>query len=213
MYVPPIYQTQDENRLLSVVRRHPLAVLVTNGDAIPFATHLPVITTEEHGLVGSTLLGHLNRANPHWSSLREGMPAKLIFSGPSSYVTPAVYRTSPASPTWNFVSVHLEGTLRPITDVESTLDVVQRTVAAFEDSFGDGWDQLSSQGYFRDIVPGVGAFRFEVEAAHGMFKLSQEKDAEIRSRIIERFEADTSGSTRELGSIMCEFGRGATHGE
>ncbi|WP_372343069.1 FMN-binding negative transcriptional regulator [Streptomyces sp. KL116D] len=60
-------------------------------------------------LPGTTLLGHLNRANPHWAALETGSVLLLTFTGPHSYVSPTVYEKSPAAPTWNFTSVHVRG--------------------------------------------------------------------------------------------------------
>ncbi|MBQ1089392.1 FMN-binding negative transcriptional regulator [Streptomyces sp. B93] len=208
MYVPAVYQAREGRQLVEVVSQYPLAVLMTNGPSTPFSTHLPVIPASETDvdeLVGSTLLGHMNRANPHWSALRAGIAAKAVFWGPNSYVTPMLYPSDPAAPTWNFVSVHVEGVLQPVHDDEETLAVVRRTAARLEGRFGAGWDQEGSLDYFRKILPGVGAFRLEVRSAQGMFKLSQDKEPAVRRRIREHFEADGTGPTRELGRAMRNF--------
>ncbi|MFD4633068.1 FMN-binding negative transcriptional regulator [Streptomyces sp. NPDC058284] len=210
MYVPPIYRAEDRVWLRRVVEQYPLATLVTNGPRVPYATHLPVIFSPDAspgdgGPEGVTLLGHMNRANSHWDSLTDGADAQLIFTGPHGYVTPAVYGTTPAAPTWNFVSVHLQGKLRPIPGFEETLEVVQRTVLAYEKDFGVGWEMDSSLEYFRGIGPAVGAFRFEVESADGMFKLSQEQEPEIRKRVADHFGADVTGRGGELAAFIREF--------
>ncbi|MEU0214017.1 FMN-binding negative transcriptional regulator [Streptomyces sp. NPDC006265] len=196
MYVPPIYRSPEPSRLRCVVRDHPLAVMVTNGPGVPYATHLPIVSppgsADAGELVGTTLLGHMNRANPHWSALGDGVCSRLLFSGPNGYITPSLYRTTPAAPTWDFVAVHLEGTLRLLEGRDETLRVVRRTVEVFEQDFGDGWDMEPSLDYFRQIGVGVGAFEFRVTAAEGMFKLSQEKDVAVRARIAERCPADLS---------------------
>ncbi|MCI4039789.1 FMN-binding negative transcriptional regulator [Streptomyces sp. TRM75563] len=210
MYVPPIYQAEDRAWLRHVVERYPLATVITNGPQAPYATHVPVIpgpdtTSWCDGPEGATLLGHMNRANSHWDSLTDGMHAQLVFTGPHGYVTPTVYETSPAAPTWNFVSVHLQGRLRPISDFEETLEVVRLTVEAYEKNFGDGWEMDSSLEYFRNIGPAVGGFRFDVESADGMFKLSQEKQPDTQRRIADRFGARTTGRPEELAFFMRQF--------
>lgn len=214
MHVPAKYQARKSWQLTDIVHQYPLAMLVTNGPATPFSTHLPVIPASDadmDDLVGSTLLGHMNRANPHWSALSGGTPAKIVFYGPNSYVTPMLYEATPAAPTWNFVSVHVEGVLKPIHDAKDTLEAVRRTAFRLEKLFGAGWDQEGSVGYFREILPAVGAFTLDVHSAHGMFKLSQEKDPEVRCRIRAHFEADESGLARELGKAMRTVDEGADH--
>ncbi|CAM5244548.1 hypothetical protein STENM327S_05640 [Streptomyces tendae] len=93
-------------------------------------------------------------------------------------MSPTVYEKTPAAPTWDFTSVHAHGTLEKIEEEvpgERTLHVVTSTVLAFEKEFGADWDMTESLSYFRQILPGVGAFRFTITGANGMFKLSQEQ--------------------------------------
>ncbi|WP_240677896.1 FMN-binding negative transcriptional regulator [Actinacidiphila soli] len=202
--MPPIYASHDHTRLQRVVRGHPLAILVTNGPRAPYATHLPVVDSprsrETDDPVGTTLLGHMNRANPHWASLSDEMSARLVFSGPQSYITPTLYQTTPAAPTWDFVAVHLEGTLRLLDGLEETLRVVRRTVEVFEHDFGADWDMEPSLEYFRQIAVGVGAFEFRVTAAESMFKLSQEKDATVRERIAENVSPEIAALISDLSA-------------
>lgn len=215
MFVPKEYRPSDPRWARETVRRHPLAMLVTNGEHGPLATHLPVIPagalddgTGETGLVGVELLGHMNRMNPHWTTLRDGMSALLVFQGPNGYVTPTVYRTTPAAPTWNFTAVHLRGSLNPIATREETLRVVMATVEAYERDHGSGWDMTGSIAYFERIVPGVGAFRFQVTSADAMFKLSQDKPEPIREAVAEAFSASWSPSGQAIGQIMHQYAAG-----
>ncbi|MCC9158187.1 FMN-binding negative transcriptional regulator [Streptomyces parvulus] len=192
--------------MVDLIRGNPLALAVANGqpDEGPFATHLPVIFDPDHpldrddDLTGATLLGHMNRANPHWGSLETGGVLLLTFTGPHSYVSPTVYEVTPAAPTWNFTAVHVRGVVEKLDSTDETLAVVQSTVRAFEGEFGNGWDMTDSLGYFRKIAPGVGAFRFTVTGAEGMFKLSQEQPGEVRDRVRESF--GQSGCVHKRGT-------------
>ncbi|MCX4904314.1 FMN-binding negative transcriptional regulator [Streptomyces sp. NBC_00878] len=194
MFVPRQYREPDGSWMTDLIHDNPLALAVTNGgDDGPFATHLPIIP-DPHTVIdwsdspnGAILLGHLNRANPHWRALRTGEAILLVFTGPHGYVSPAVYEMTPASPTWNFTSVHVHGVIEKVDSIEETLDVVRATALAFETRFGFGWDQSESVDYFRSIVSGVGAFRVTVTSAEGMFKLSQEQPPEIRERVKKSF--------------------------
>ncbi|MET7597409.1 FMN-binding negative transcriptional regulator [Streptomyces sp. NPDC005481] len=208
-----------------------LAVTNGGAENGPFATHLPVIFDPDApddgdaghnrhagnnrdgdgdgdgeggggGLAGTTLLGHMNRANPHWTALQSGAVLLLTFTGPHSYVSPTVYEKTPAAPTWNFTAVHVRGVVEKINSIEETLGVVQSTVRAFEKGFGTGWDMNESLGYFRKIVPAVGAFRFTVTGAEGMFKLSQEQPGEVRERVRESFGQSECTYRRETAELM-----------
>jgi transcriptional regulator len=214
MFVPGQYRIADDAATLAVVREYPLATLLTNGPRVPYATHLPVIVPADRdpqagpSLVGSTLLGHLNRANPHWRALTDGTPVVAVFAGPNTYVTPVLYEQTPAAPTWNFVAVHVHGTVHPIEGLDETIEVVRATVSVYERHFGRGWDMTSSVDYFRSIAGGVGAFRLRVEAVDSQFKLSQEKSDVIQDRLIRSFGADAYGSRQEVAALMCAMGLG-----
>ncbi|SBV04598.1 negative transcriptional regulator, PaiB family [Streptomyces sp. Ncost-T6T-1] len=181
--------------MVDLMRSNPLALMVSNGspEASPFATHLPVIFDPgdaadlAEDLARLPLLGHMNRANPHWSALQDDAVVLLSFTGPHAYVSPTVYDVTPAAPTWNFTSVHVHGVVEKFDSTEETLEVVQATVRAFEEKFGNNWDMTDSIDYFRKIVHDVGAFRIRVTKAEGMFKLSQEQEPEIRDRVVQSF--------------------------
>ncbi|MDT8914684.1 FMN-binding negative transcriptional regulator [Amycolatopsis sp. PS_44_ISF1] len=214
MFVPEIYRAPDPAWLIELVRAHPLAILVTPGPAGPLATHLPIVFaadvdgTEPPGtLAGATLYGHLNRANPHWPALAGGADALVVFHGPHGYVSPAVYGTTPASPTWDFTAVHVRGALRPLTGSAHTMRIVRATARVLEDRFGAGWDQTSSRGYFGTLLPGVGAFEVAVTTADGMFKLSQEQEPEVCDRVVESFAGSDHGLHRRLAALIARAAR------
>jgi transcriptional regulator len=210
MFVPSQYREPDSSWMVDLLRDNPLALLVSNGNAgdAPFATHLPAIPDPQRAegwsrdLSGATLLGHMNRANPHWTALATGTVVLLTFTGPHAYVSPTVYETTPAAPTWNFTSVHVRGVLEKFDTIEQTLGVVQSTVRAFESRFGTDWDMTGSLGYFRKIVPAVGAFRVTVSRADGMFKLSQEQQPEVRDRVRQSFHHRECTRHRETAELM-----------
>ncbi|MFG2004645.1 FMN-binding negative transcriptional regulator [Spirillospora sp. NPDC048911] len=214
MFVPGMYREPDAQWIVELMRRNPLALLMTNGgDAEgPYGTHLPVVPDprppagESAGgradLTGTTLLGHMNRGNPQWKALRPAMPAVLSFAGPHAYVSPALYRFTPTAPTWNYTAAQVRGVIDKVESDEETLAVVRSTVRVLEADFGYGWDMSGSIGHFRRILPGVGAFRFTVTRAEAIFKLSQEQSTETRGRVCRHFAEEGAGGQREVAEYM-----------
>ncbi|GAB3740871.1 FMN-binding negative transcriptional regulator [Amycolatopsis oliviviridis] len=208
MFVPRPYRPPDTSWMIEVIRNNPLALLTSNGPPgeAPFATHLAAIAeafdTGSADLTGSVLLCHVNRHNPHWSALADGGVALLTFTGPHGYVTPTIYGYTPAAPTWNFTSVHVRGTVQKIEPIEETLDVVMATVRTLESRFGSDWDMTESIGYFREILPAVGAFRVHVTGTEGMFKLSQEQSTEVREQVRRSFGTRASAHYRAMAGLM-----------
>ncbi|MEE4545552.1 FMN-binding negative transcriptional regulator [Streptomyces sp. V4-01] len=209
MFVPDRYRPQHPGQVLDLVRGNPLALLTVNGDTGPFATHLPMVPEESTlaagggptGLAGTTFLGHMDRRNPQWAALTADRPALAVFHGPHGYVSPTVYGTVPAAPTWDFTAVHLRGRIERLAP-EEVLGVVTETVRIFERDLGTGWDTAGSLDYFASLATGVGAFRLHVTAADAMLKLSQEKDDAVRARVACAFARSAEGGHRALAALM-----------
>jgi transcriptional regulator len=208
MFVPSAFRPVDDAPLVQLIRAAPLATLVSTGPDGPLATHLPVVLeSDARGakpaeLVGSTVLGHLNRRNPHFAALSANPSALLIFTGPHGYVSPAVHGSVPAAPTWNFTAVHLRGRAVPVQSDEDTLWVVRSTARLLEERLGRGWDAGPSLGYFDRLLPGVGAFRLVVAEAAGMFKLSQDQPESVRDLVAEAFGTSPVSTHQELARLM-----------
>ena len=71
MYVPRHF-AGDPALVDEIVATHDFALLVTQGDHGPEATHLPLVLDRSRGGQG-VLLGHLARANPHGDAI-DGKP-------------------------------------------------------------------------------------------------------------------------------------------
>jgi transcriptional regulator len=215
MFVPGQYRAPDRRWAIDLMRRNPLALMISHSDRadIPEATHLPIIfdpawpagPDDDTGEL--RLIGHMNRANPHWKGMADEAQVKIIFAGAHGYVSPTVYDVTPAAPTWNFTAVHVHGTLRKLDAGEPTLAAVMATVAAYEARFGADWDMAPSVDYFRRILPGVGAFRIQVTALQSMFKLSQEQQPHIRDRVTTSFAASESSRHRDVAELMRQLPR------
>lgn len=190
----------DSRHAVELVRAHPFAMIVSATGGVPVATHVPVIEESpvDTTFVGTTLLSHMAKVNPHWREF-EGSPQVLVvFGGPNGYVSPTAYATDPAVPTWNYAAVHLTGTVELIGDPDGTLGVVEATVRAMESTRAPAWcPSARSRERFAQILPGVVAFRIHVGAEQSLFKLSQDIDAERRGRVQDEFR-DRNESLAEL---------------
>jgi len=67
MYIPRSFRVQGRALLHELIDRHGFAVLFSQGEAGPYATHLPFLADPGRGEHG-TLSAHMARANPHWTS-------------------------------------------------------------------------------------------------------------------------------------------------
>lgn len=190
MFEFPRFATGDPRHAVGLVRAHPFAMVVTAVGGAPVATHVPVIVdgSVETSFVGATLLGHMARVNPHWRDFADAPEVLAVFTGPHGYVSPTVYATDPAVPTWDYAAVHLTGRVELIDDSAGILDVVERTVTALESPLSPQWHPTpKSRDRFASLLSGVMAFRVHVTAERSLFKLSQDGDADRRGRVRDAF--------------------------
>jgi transcriptional regulator len=187
VFVFPRFGSGHPGQAVRLVRRHPFALVVSSVSGKPTATHTPVLVENpvEESFVGRTLLGHIARVNPQWWDWSDSPEVLVVFSGPDGYVSPTVYRTDPAVPTWDYAAVHLTGTIELITDRDATLDVIERTVSTMESTREPRWTPTpASRARFDELIGGVVAFRVHVTGEQSLFKLSQDIPDDRRARVV-----------------------------
>ena len=109
MYPPKKHQDSDKKHLIEVMKTYPLATVISVKDNTPLITHLPLIYRASDG----KLVGHIDIYNPQTELLKDLNEVTLIFSGPQCYISPSIYTTTQL-PTWNYIKVHLTGTVQRI---------------------------------------------------------------------------------------------------
>lgn len=78
-----------------------------------------------------TVLGHLGRPDELLHEIGSGREHLLLVQGPSGYVSPGWYGYAPAVPTWNYLAVHLYGTVE-LLDPDDSYAVLGATVDRYE---------------------------------------------------------------------------------
>ena len=203
MHSNPAFRRVSQERNLRFAAERGFGVLAIDGGG-PLVSHIPFILAED----GAAVHAHLVRGNPIARYLREKeYAAVLAVSGPDSYVSPDWYGTDTADqvPTWNYVAVHIRGTLRRRADdtLRAHLDALS---ARFESELRPKppWtpakvspDQLAA--LMRSIMP----IELSVESVDGTWKLNQNKDDQVRLRAAGHVESDGYGQeTADLAHLM-----------
>ncbi len=199
VYIPSHFAEPRREVLTDFIRDHNFGVLVTAGAGGLIASHIPFLYDAEDGPHG-TLWAHLARGNAQLKDLGAGQEALAIFEGPHGYITPRWYATHPAVPTWNYSIVHAYGTVVPIEEVAALERLVARLADHHESSAEAPW-RLADQPekYRHGMLRGISGFAIRVTRLEGKFKLSQNRDATDRARVIAGLRAE--GST-ELADLM-----------
>ena len=197
MYVPKAFREDDVARLHGFLRAWSFALLVTDVDGVPVATHLPLVL-DEHGAPQARLIGHVARPNPQWRSFDGTRQALAIFSGPHAYVSPTWYATAPAVPTWNYAAVHAYGRPRVLEGPEATRDAVARLVEIHDPAW-----RLADQPaeFIAGMLRGIVAFEMPIERLEGKLKLSQNRPAADRPGVVRALRAG-GAAERAVAELM-----------
>jgi transcriptional regulator len=149
------------------------------------------------------LIGHVARANPQGSALG-GRPALAIFQGPHAYISPAWYETPRTSvPTWNYVAVHAYGVPRLVADEAAVHALLAMMVESFEPSGPNPWRMADADPGFLDrMMRGITAFEMPIDRLEGKAKLSQNRPATDRPRIITALEEGGNPSAAAVAQLM-----------
>ena len=168
-YPPPYHQDSDKLHLLEVVKTYPLATVISVEDNKPLITHLPLIYRETDG----KLIGHIDKFNPQSKLMKDKLEVTVIFSGPQCYISPSVYTTKQL-PTWNYIKVHLTGTVEAINNKEAlkeSLIIMTEFLEQPDHKFVLETDNPKMD----NAINYISMFEISIDTWEGKFKLSQDK--------------------------------------
>lgn len=190
------FQVTDPDLLQRVISQYPLAMVISPTDVAPAVSQLPLMHVPSSG----SLQGHLDRNNPHCEAIARGGDVYAVFTGPNHYMSPSIYPDT-QYPGWNYVSVHVEGTVKPIEDPEWLTELLLRT--AEENEPGDsGYRLKSTQAGFDTLLDYILGFEIDITDMRGVFKLAQDKGIGharlARDHLSEILARDISGFIGDL---------------
>lgn len=203
VYLPPLFTETREEVLLAHIERHDFGLLVTHGLAGLITSQIPFLVARRDGAL--YLQGHVARANPQVADFDGGVEALAIFTGPHAYISPSWYEAGPAVPTWNYATVHAYGPARRIEDAAWLRDLVRRLSERHEAREPMPWDmQKLPEDYVQSMLKGIVGVEIAVSRLEGKFKLSQNRPAADRPRIIAALERRADPESRAVAQLMRE---------
>ena len=190
MYTPSRFAISDLSLAQQLIAEHPLALLIgPDADQQSFVSHIPLSVIEDEQ--GWMLEGHMARANPHWNWLSQQTTALAVFSGPSAYVSPKHYEDLQQVPTWNYLAVHVYGSLSLIDEPKDKDALLKRLIGRHEPAYAAQWRGLPEE-YQQRMLQAIVGFRLRVTRWEGKFKLSQNRSAAERERIQQSYREGTA---------------------
>ncbi|MEZ0540522.1 FMN-binding negative transcriptional regulator [Fibrella arboris] len=211
MYVPRHFQENDRDQLLQFIRDHSFALLVmTNEARVPIATHLPIeLQVGDDGV--ARLVGHVSKANPLAALFGADLQGLAVFSGPHAYISSSWYDHVNV-PTWNYLSVHVYGRTRALSDAE-TFDLLRTQVDKYEASSACPISiESMTEAYVRREMRGLVAFEMTIDTMQGAAKLSQNRDDANHTAIVDQLRQRDDVESHRVADEMQRRRRAGTLG-
>ena len=200
MHPNPAFRTAATEANLTFARSRGFGMLTLNGPDGPIAAHIPFLISAD----GTMIDLHLARSN---AIARSTLPAKALIavSGPDAYISPDWYGVPDQVPTWNYVAVHLRGTLRELP-VETLREHTDALSARFEADLlpKKPWNSAKmAEGVMDRMMRMITPFRMDIEAVDGTWKLNQNKEPAVRLAAAKALAAQPSeGAAQALAGLM-----------
>jgi transcriptional regulator len=198
MYIPEDNILKDKNEAVEFMKKFSFATLVTSKDNLPVATHLPFLVEVRNEKI--VLTSHFARANEQWKDIEENK-ALVIFNEPHGYISPSNYERDLNVPTWNYISIHGYGRAKLITNFDSVIKVLEKTIINYEESYKDQWDSLPDN-YKVNMTKGIVVFEIEVSELQAKKKLSQNKSETEQRNIINALSKSSNSNERLIADYM-----------
>jgi len=200
IHIPEHFAEHDIARLHALVRAHNFATLVSAHQGEIQVSHLPFLLDAG----GKLLRAHMARANRQWRTFSPEREVVVIFHGPHHYVSPAWYASHPSVPTWNYAVVHAQGRPRLIEDRERLAALLRELVTRHEAASPEPWKMDLPPDYQDKMLSAIVGFEIEITRLDGKFKLSQNRPAADRPRIIAALERRADPESQALAQLMRE---------
>ena len=183
MYSPDFYKMSNQVLIEQLIGNYPLATLLTEGSS-QSVSHLPAWLVKNHN-GDLELLSHFARANPHWKELRAHGKAKLMFHGPSGYISPAWYPPAKDNvPTYNYAVVHVVGDFHIVESDDDAFREMDKFVSHFEEKYKTGWALPKGEPEVMNLMRGIVVFKVSNLKIEAKFKLSQRQEKTTRDQVI-----------------------------
>ena len=155
------------------------AVIVGMTEGRALIGHAPLLIEDERARF------HLSAANPLTDAVSERGRVLAVVTGEDAYVSPDWYGLTDQVPTWNYVSVEIEGPARRLSRAE-TETLLDDLAARYEAALAPkpAWTRAKMDpAKFSAMVSGIVGFEMTIERLEGTTKLSQNKPAEAIARV------------------------------
>lgn len=174
MYTPKYNEEKDWETVAAFIRQNGFGLLVSIRDGLPVGTHLPIELVEK--TPGKFVLqGHIANVNDQAATFVTGQTFMVVFMDPHAYISSSWYEKGKI-PTWNYIAVHIYGTLRVLSEAE-----LAQSLHQLMDHYEAGSENPVHvhdipEKEFHNNLKAITGFEIGVDRVDTRFKLSQNRN-------------------------------------
>ncbi|WP_206485256.1 FMN-binding negative transcriptional regulator [Thalassotalea sp. G2M2-11] len=198
MDVPDKWKFTDKEQIITFIENNAFATLVS---ASLEASRLPLYYDAEK----NQLLGHFARNNRHWQEVANNR-CLAIFDGAHHYISPSWYQSVPAVPTWNYASIHIQGTIH-LLEVDATQQALNLLLQKYEPRLLCD-RTIVSQDYQEKLAKGIVGFAMDVEHIDAKAKLGQHRSIADQQGVVAGLSQNNTPASQALLGLMKQLNLG-----
>ncbi|MDT0558327.1 FMN-binding negative transcriptional regulator [Ichthyenterobacterium sp. W332] len=198
MYIPEIYKEADIDKVKAFILKHSFGIIVTHNEGKSLATHIPLELVNKNGI--DVIQAHISKANPQCDHLKNNSEVLCIFNGPHSYISSSWYDFEEV-PTWNYVAVHIYGTLK-IIEGDELMSAMKHLMDKYEkDSENPIIIEELSEKTMRQMN-GILGFEININSIEAAYKLSQNRNDKNHQTIIDKLNHKENSGSNAIADYM-----------
>jgi transcriptional regulator len=201
MYNFSYFKEKDKQKILNFIEENPFAFITgsfQSGKQV--ATQIPMMLDVRNGEL--FLQGHIMRNTDHHKAFVENPNVLIVFTGPSCYVSASWYSNPQIGSTWNYMSVHIGGDIKFMTNNE-LINFMRKLTLKFENGNTQSltfFDNLPEQ-FLNKMMPAIAGFEIKADNIENVFKLSQNRDEKSYLNIISKLQ-EIGGSSALIANEL-----------
>ncbi|GEO00534.1 transcriptional regulator [Novosphingobium sediminis] len=200
MHPNPAFRSDDRALYAALIEETGIGMVFLTTPDGPRVAHVPLLLTD-----AGTLRFHLALGNALTRHL-DGAQALAVVNGPDGYISARWYSDPDQVPTWNYLALEMEGPVRRM-DRDGLHGLLEDVSNHHEARVAEGapWTMDKMARIKRDrMMDMIVGFELTVEAWRPTIKLSQNKPAEERNRVIEGLKGE---GKLALATLMEQFAK------
>jgi transcriptional regulator len=199
VYLPPAFSETNEAAHFDLIDAFPLGLLISTLPERPIADLVPFLLDRP----GRKLQAHVAKANPQWRNLANGASPLIVFQASDHYVTPSWYQTKAETgkvvPTWNYVTVQVEGKCRIIEDDGWLRRQIDQLTMRHEYDRPAPWAVSDAPSEFiAGQIRGIVGIEIEITRTIGKWKVSQNRPPADREGVANGLETTATAEALEM---------------